>query len=137
VALSRSLRFLLCGAILILAFADRSHAQGQESTIFPGTGHTYLVDFSAFRVELVFTSATSLTYTGISPDGTRRGSETVEIHTEEITTNVFLVTWQESDRTTVVHVEDYNKRTIVTNITNPDLTFKSRSGNFLNRMNRM
>ena len=69
-ALSRSLRFLLCGAILILEFADRSHAQGQESTIFPGTGHTYLVDFSAFRVELVFTSATSLTYTGISPDGT-------------------------------------------------------------------
>jgi len=43
---------------------------------------------------------------------------------------IFLVTWQEADKTTVVHVEDYVKRTIVTNITNPDLTFEQYHGTF-------
>jgi hypothetical protein len=40
------------------------------------------------------------------------------------------VTWQESDKTTVVHIEDYNRQTIVTNITEPDLTFDQFHGTF-------
>jgi hypothetical protein len=100
------------------------------SISFPGTGHTYLVDFSVFRVELAFTSATSLTYTGIAPDGTREGSETVQIRTEPMSDVIFLVTWQESDKTTVVHIEDFDKKTIVTNITNPDSTFEQYHGTF-------
>ncbi|MFL5317902.1 MAG: MoaF-related domain-containing protein, partial [Microvirga sp.] len=46
---------------------------------FPAVGHRYLVDFSAFRVELYFESETSLTYTGVRPDGSHGGSETVTI----------------------------------------------------------
>ena len=45
-------------------------------------GHRYLVDFSAFRVELYFESETSLTYTGVKPDGSHGGSETVTIKVE-------------------------------------------------------
>jgi ribosomal protein S11 len=33
---------------------------------------------------------------------------------------LFLVTWQESDKTTVVHLEDFKCNTIITNITDPD-----------------
>jgi hypothetical protein len=98
---------------------------------FPGVGNRYLVDFHRFKVELHFTSLTSLTYTSVAPDGTRGTSETVVISVEEIRSNLFLVTWQEADKTTVVHVEDYDKRTIVTNITNPNNTFDQFHGYFI------
>jgi hypothetical protein len=54
----------------------------------------------------------------------------VNIKVEPITDGIFLVTWQESDKTTVVHIEDYNRQTIVTNITEPDLTFDQFHGTF-------
>ena len=98
------------------------------SDTFPGTGHRYLVDFKAFRVELYFASETSLTYTGVRPDGSHGGSETVSITVEPIRDGLFLVTWQESDKTTVVHLEDYKANTIITNITSPDGTFSKFHG---------
>jgi hypothetical protein len=97
---------------------------------FPAIGHRYLVNFVAFRVELYFESATSLTYSGVRPDGSLGGSETVVIRTEPITDTIFLVSWQESDRTTVVHIEDFGAKTIVTNITNPNLSFVQYHGTF-------
>ncbi|MBR0753007.1 hypothetical protein JQ604_12505 [Bradyrhizobium jicamae] len=97
---------------------------------FSGAGRTYRVDFAAFKVILSFTSDTSLTYTVENPDGSPGDSETVTIRTEEIGLDLFLVTWQESDKTTVVHVEDYARGTIITNITNPDLGFQQFHGTF-------
>ena len=90
---------------------------------FPAVGHRYLVDFVAFRVELYFESETSLTYTGIRADGSHGASETVSIKVEPVRDSLFLVTWQEADRTTVVHLEDYKNNTIVTNITEPNGNF--------------
>jgi hypothetical protein len=95
---------------------------------FPGIGHRYLVDFKAFRVQLYFASDTSMTYTGVKPDGNLGGSETVKIAVESIRDKLFLVTWQESDKTTVVHLEDYKENMIITNITNPDDTFEQYHG---------
>jgi hypothetical protein len=97
---------------------------------FPGLGHRYFVDFAAFQVELDFTSETSLTYYNLDKNGNKVGSETVTIKVEPITGGIFLVTWQESDKTTVVHIEDYDRQTIVTNITEPDLTFDQFHGTF-------
>jgi hypothetical protein len=97
---------------------------------FPGAGHRYFVDFVAFRVELDFASDTSLTYYNLDENGKKVGSQTVTIKVEPITDGIFLVTWQESDKTTVVHIEDYNCKTIVTNITEPDLTFDQFHGTF-------
>jgi hypothetical protein len=97
---------------------------------FPGVGHRYDVDFGAFRVELDFTSATSMTYYNLDKAGQKVGSETVAIAVEPITDDNFLVTWQESDKSTVVHVEDYARLTIVTNITGSDLTFSQYHGTF-------
>ena len=95
---------------------------------FPAVGHRYLVDFKAFRVELFFASITSLTYTGIKADGSHGSSETVSITVEPIRDHLFLVTWQEEDKTTVVHLEDYRDNTIITNITDPDGTFSKFHG---------
>jgi len=96
---------------------------------FPAVGHKYLVDFTAddgsgeFKVQLDFQSATSLTYTGVKPDGTLGDqSETVDITVEPIRDQLFLVTWKESLGTTVVHLEDYKNNTIITNITDPNTT---------------
>ena len=97
---------------------------------FPGVGHRYFVDFVAFQVELDFASETSLTYYNLDKSRNKVGSETVTIKVEPITDGIFLVTWQESDKTTVVHIEDYNRQTIVTNITEPDLTFDQFHGTF-------
>ena len=95
---------------------------------FPAKGHRYLVDFKAFRVELYFPSDVSLTYTNLDHNGNPIGSETVPIKVEPIRDHLFLVTWQESDKTTVVHLEDYQENTIITNITDPDLTFSEYHG---------
>jgi hypothetical protein len=95
---------------------------------FPAIGHRYLVDFKAFRVELYFPSYTSLTYTNLDQNGKPVGSETVTIKVEPIRDHLFLVTWQEADKTTVVHLEDYKENTIITNITGPDRTFSEYHG---------
>jgi hypothetical protein len=86
---------------------------------FPGVGHRYLVDFKAFRVELDFASETSLTYYNLDANGQRVGQETVTIAVESVRDGLFLVTWTESDKTTVVHLEDYRLNRIITNITDP------------------
>ena len=95
---------------------------------FPAIGHRYLVDFQAFRVELFFESITSMTYTGINPDNSRGSSETVSITVEPIRDHLYLVTWQESDKTTVVHLEDYKDNTIITCITGPQNDFSKFHG---------
>ncbi|HTO66583.1 MAG TPA: hypothetical protein VMM15_35645 [Bradyrhizobium sp.] len=47
---------------------------------------------------------------------------------EPITDGIFLMTWRESDKTTVVHIEDCNRGTIVTNVTEADLSFDQSHG---------
>jgi hypothetical protein len=93
---------------------------------FPAVGHKFVVAFTSddgagqFRVQLHFHSLTSLTYTGVRPDGSlSQNSETVNITVEPIRDMLFLVTWKEQSGTTVVHLEDYKNDTIITNITSP------------------
>ena len=72
------------------------------------------------RVQLDFTSDTSLTYTGIDADGNPiPDSSSGTITVEPIRDELFLVTWQEGDGTTVVHLEDYKMNIIITSITSP------------------
>ena len=90
---------------------------------FPGSGHKYSVDFQTFKVNLFFASDVSLTYTVLNPDGSTGQIETVIIKVENVAPQVYLVTWVESDMTTVVHIEDYGRNTIITNITTPTPNF--------------
>ena len=97
---------------------------------FPGLGHRYLVDFGVWKTQLYFSSETSLTYTGVRSDGSLGGSETVTIAIRAVRDLLFLVTWQEGDKTTVVHLEDYRDHRIVTHITSPDGSFDIFDGTF-------
>ncbi|MEA2906307.1 MAG: hypothetical protein QOI12_3694 [Alphaproteobacteria bacterium] len=90
---------------------------------FPGVGHRYLVDFGTWKTQLEFHSETSLTYTGVKKDGSLGASETVTIAIAPVRDLLFLVTWRESDKTTVVHLEDYRDLKIITHITGPDGSF--------------
>jgi hypothetical protein len=97
--------------------SEKSSEKSSEK--FPAVGHRYLVDFKAFRVELDLASETSMTYYNLDQNGQRVGQETVTIAVEPIRDGLFLVTWTESDKTTVVHLEDYRDNRIITNITDP------------------
>jgi hypothetical protein len=73
-----------------------------------------------FRVQLDFHSLTSLTYTGVRPDGSLSPrSETVAITVEPLRDLLFLVSWNERGGTTVMHVEDYKNDAIITDVTSP------------------
>ncbi len=55
-------------------------------------------------------------------------AETVQIAVTPIRPGIFLISWQEKDKTTVVHVEDYKNGIVHTNITGRSGAFIHRSG---------
>jgi hypothetical protein len=92
---------------------------------FPGLGHVVQVDFGN-KWDLHFHSLTSMTYTPAGhpvSDG-----ETVKIAVTPIRPGVFMVTWQEGDGTTVVHVEDYENGILYTNIGTANHKFYNLKG---------
>jgi hypothetical protein len=97
------------------------------SNVFPAVGHKYLVDFKAddggggFKVQLDFHSETSMTYTGVKPNGDldHGNVETVTIKVDPIRDRLFLVTWTEKTGAVIVHLEDYKEYRIITNYVDP------------------
>ncbi len=115
-----ALAALALAANASLAFADD----------FPGAGHRYIADFKKFRFEHVYASASALTWTTLNPDGSRGQSETVAIHVQPLANGVYMVSWQEANKATVVQVQDYGKKLIFTNLTLPDGNFIQLQGAF-------
>jgi hypothetical protein len=73
-------------------------------------GETWLFDIGVATIEQRYDSISSMHYRIAS--GPRAGiEETVAIEVHLIRPDVFLVSWQEADRTTIVHVEDYADNT--------------------------
>ncbi|MBR8184183.1 Rieske (2Fe-2S) protein [Burkholderia ambifaria] len=101
-----------------------------EKSLFPGAGNKYLVDFGAFVVQLYFENNTTLTYTGVHKDDSLGQSETVTIETTALRDSLYMVTWTEADKTTVIHVEDYDNMLIFTNITDPVQGLQKFRGTF-------
>lgn len=95
---------------------------------FPGVGRCYLATFPAFRFELDFESPSLLTWTQIHDDGSRGRFETVAIRVEPIAGLIFLVAWQEANKTTVVAVQDFARRAVLSSITRSDGTFLQARG---------
>ncbi len=98
-----------------------------STTHFPAVGHVYEVNFGSWVHHLHFESETVMTLT--TAGGPVRGtSETVQIAVTPIRPGVFLTSWQEKDKTTVVHVEDYKNSIVHTHITERSGAFIRRSG---------
>src|SRR5258708_40025591 len=89
-----------------------------STTHFPAVGHVYEANFGSWVHQLHFKSETVMTLTNI--EGPYSGtSETVQIAVTLIRPGLFMISWQEADRTTVVHVEDFENGIVHTNVTEP------------------
>src|SRR6266699_2150719 len=86
---------------------------------FPAVGHVYEAHFGSWVFHLHFASETVMTLT--NAQGLFKGtSETVQIAVTLIRPGVFLISWQEADKTTVVHVQDFENGIVHTNVTEPN-----------------
>lgn len=97
---------------------------------FPAVGHKYIVDYGGdFLVRFEFISINTLVIYGLKGKY-KDFVETVEIHVTPIGEGLFMVAWQEGNKTTVVHVEDFKKGIIYANITQPENVFLRLQGPF-------
>ncbi len=98
------------------------------STIyFPAVGHVYEANFGSWVHHLHFESEAVMTLTNAEGPSTET-PETVQIAVTPIRPGVFMICWQEADKTTVVHVEDFENGIVHTNITERGGAFICRRG---------
>jgi hypothetical protein len=113
------------------------HAWGQSTapsnslpistTHFPAVGHVYEANFGSWVHHLHFKSETVMTLT-TAEDLFKGTSETVQIAVTPIRPGVFMICWQEANKTTVVDVEDFENGIVHTNVTERRGAFIRRSG---------
>lgn len=96
---------------------------------YPLIGRKAQVDFGGdFVFELDFIDNTHMTFQGVK--GTQKVVTDDVIYTAiEVAPKVYMVYWTEpSTNTHVVHVQDFNKEIVYTNISSPDGTFTNLKG---------
>lgn len=78
-----------------------------EASSYP-VGETWIFDIGVARIEHRLESLNSLRYRVLS--GERAGSaDRVAMQVQPLRNGLFLVSWQEADGITVVHVEDFTQ----------------------------
>ncbi len=98
-----------------------------STTHFPAVGHVYEADFGSWVFQLYFQSETVMTLTNAK--GPFKGiSETIQISGTPIRPGVFLICWQEADKTTVVHIDDFENGIVHTRVTEPNGVFIHNCG---------
>ena len=88
-------------------------------------GRKFIADFGENKYLLDFISESELTITVIQGFGK---NQTIEYRRTVIRPNIHMVTWQETDRSTVTHIEDFEEGLVYTNTTLPDLTLLPYKG---------
>ncbi len=129
----------LAAVVFVLLAADLSHAKnlgGKKAEVAPpparmpaadrgkpgeftGADRSYDVDFEGSKINIRFTSDRLISFV-------RSGETTVDsypIDPIKIRDKLFLVHWTEKDGTQIVHVEDFEKMIIYTNISMLDGSF--------------
>jgi len=106
-------------------------AKAQSENSFPAIGHEYQVDFgggNAFTI--AFKSDKEMTFTKLQ-DPNKGQIETIYFTQKRIRDGIHMVYWQEANKTTVVHVEDFAEGVVYTNITAPDGSFFNGSSKLI------
>jgi hypothetical protein len=125
-------RSLLLAAIALGALAGcQTLTAPQTEATYPAIGRRLQATFPSFSAELNIHSTSSLTFVLQSAGAGNGRSETVKLRIQPVTGQVFLVTWQEASKTTVVQVHDFARNIILTNVTRPDGTFFQSTGSFV------
>lgn len=90
-------------------------------------GETWIFDIGVAEIEHHFPAAGRLRYRVLT--GPRAGStETVALTVEPLRPGLFATSWQEGDRTTVVHVEDFERGEFLSHVTFADGRFMLHRG---------
>ncbi|GEM_PF-5493500 len=94
-------------------------APESNSAIVPGAGCAFAADFGAVVFHFHLENDNVMAYTVAR--GRRAGTKKrVSYKKVEIRPDVHMLTWQESDKTTVTYVGDFRKQTVYASITTPD-----------------
>lgn len=100
----------------------RAMAQSDAGTL-PAAGHTYRVDFGGGNAfEIAFGHNADMTFTKLQ-EPNKGQVEKIHYTHKQLRDGLYMVYWQEKDKTTVVHVEDFANGQVYSNITFPDGTF--------------
>lgn len=103
----------------------------KHTEAFPAVGHEYQLDFGDdLAFVIAFKSDHVMTFTRLK-EPQKGAAQTVQFKHEQIRDGVYMVYWQEADKTTVVHVEDFAKGIIYSNITTPNGSFYNRSSKLI------
>lgn len=90
-------------------------------------GETWIFDIGVARIEHRLESLSSLRYRVLT--GERAGSaDRVEMQVRPLREGLFLVSWQEADGITVVHIEDFAARQFEACVTFPGGRFERIHG---------
>jgi hypothetical protein len=82
-------------------------------------GETWIFDIGVAEIEHRILSARELEY--LIRTGPRAGeSGRLNYESTEVAPQVWFVSWQEADKSTVVHLEDFNCGTFLSCLTTPD-----------------
>nr|WP_294944310.1 hypothetical protein [uncultured Mucilaginibacter sp.] len=96
-------------------------------------GNKFEVDFGVANAILSFESETQLTFTITEKGGKQANtSETVETKMTELRPQLWLITWQEVNGTTLTQVHDYENGVIYSNWTSRDGYFTNLKGTLKN-----
>lgn len=90
---------------------------------FPAEGHAYHVDFGGGNAfEIAFGHDFDMRFTKLA-EPNKGLVETIHYTRRRLREGLYMVYWQEKNKTTVVHVEDFSNEQVYSNITFPDGTF--------------
>jgi hypothetical protein len=115
----------------VLALAPLAGAVAADMTpVF--VGKKYNVSYMGGpSLRLEFKSATALEGTFLA--GPSKGQVLKITYTaKEVAPSVYMLTWQEADKTTVTHVDDFSRMVSYSNVTLPDGTFMNMVGRLAN-----
>ncbi|MDR1760762.1 MAG: MBL fold metallo-hydrolase [Fibrobacter sp.] len=105
----------------------KNEAKWPAVPAFPGVGKKVEVNFGEAVFMLQFHDETKMSYVGTS--GAYKGAtDSVVYKAVEIRSGLYMVYWTESTKTMVVHIEDYERGQVYTNIANMDGSFLHMSG---------
>lgn len=97
----------------------RQQTAERNASVTPLIGRVFEVDFGVMAFQLSYESATTMTYSMVR--GQQFGKkETVYYKSVEVRPDVYMITWQESDKTTATYVADFRKKTVYASITTPE-----------------
>lgn len=117
----------LFGVGTALIVGASAHAAGPAP--FPAVSHTYEAKFGAMAFRLEFNAdGKTMRFAEAAAKDFKAVAETVSYTAVPIRAGVYMVYWTEKSGATVVHVEDFERKIVHTNITNPDRTFYNLSG---------